>query len=336
MVEAVPETGSLVARNSFAVISAEDFVHIPFTTDLSDAGIVHLCRNMPRLGGGARITGHSMRRSIAATSAQLAFRRYLALQDLAFGASAPSDFAQHEAPNVRIGRRTWALKSFLISRQSQIEALAGNPALALQAPALVPSDRFAAEELREDDAYVFALVTAALAGPRAQVLGSRQYWIYTLASAWRRPRIWAPLGPLIVKSEAKADIWLELGGEVGSGDFHQTKVRLASRERKVVDAPFHSLSYVRVPERPAGRVGIRSAARRESQLIIPTDWQNVWLEGREILLLGWITREEFLMRARPIREGARVFQFGATKVKNLAVDVSTLKPIQRLVELSRH
>jgi len=134
----------------------------------------------------------------------------------------------------------------------------------------------------------------------------------------------------------KAALWLELGGEIGSRDFHQTRVRLTSGERKVIDAPFHSLSYVRAAERPRGRIGIRSAAQRDTQLINPTDWQNVWLEGREICLLGWITREEFSIRARQIRVGARVFQFAATKVKNLAVDVSSLKPIERLVELSRH
>jgi hypothetical protein len=277
-----------------------------------------------------------MRRSIAATSAQLALRRYLALQGLPFGVSAPSTFAQHEAPNLKIGRRTWALKSFLISSQSQVEALAENPAFALQAPALVPSDRFAAEELRGDDVFVFALVNATFANPRPDAPGSRQHWVYPLAPAWRRPRSWAPITPLILKSEAKAALWLELGGEIGSGDFHQVKVRLATGERKVIDGSFHSLSYVCAPERPAGRLGIRSVARRETQLITHKDWQNVWLEGREICLLGWITRDEFSIRARAIRAGARVFQFAATKVKNLAVDVSSLKPMQRLVQLSRH
>jgi hypothetical protein len=100
--------------------------HAP-TAELSEAGIVHMCRNLPRLGGGARITGHSMRRSIAATAAQLALRRYLSQQGLTPGVSDAPAFAQHEAPNVKIGRRTWALKSVLISNQSQIEALAGTP-----------------------------------------------------------------------------------------------------------------------------------------------------------------------------------------------------------------
>jgi hypothetical protein len=276
-----------------------------------------------------------MRRSIAATSAQLALRRYLTMQGLDFGVRIPSTFAQHEAPNVKIGRRACLLESFLISTPAQIKDLADNPTLALRAPALVPSDRFAAEESRADDAFVFALVSATVASPRADAPGGRRYWVYALPAAWRRPRSWAPIGPLIVKSEAKVALWLELGGEIGSGEFHQTRLHLDSGERKEIDTSLHSLSYIQAPERPTARIGIRSAARRESQLIASIEWQNVWLEGRDICLLGWITRDEFSLRARPIREGARVFQFATTRVKNLAVDVSSLKPICRLLEASR-
>lgn len=318
------------------MITAEDLVHLPFSADLSEAGILHLSRILPRLGGGARLTGHSMHRIIAATAAQLALRRYLVQRGVDFGVSGRSEFAPHEAPNIRIGRRTLALKSFLISSPSQIEALAQEPALALQAAALVPFDRLVSEDLRGDDVLLFALVNAAVASLRADVPGIRQYWIYTLASAWRKPRIWAPFGPLSLKSEARGSIWLELGGENGSGDFGQTKVRLASGERRVIDPGFHLLSYAHASKRPAGRIGLRSAARRLTQLIAPGDWQNVWLQGREICLLGWITRDEFSMRARPVPEGARVFQFEATKVKNLTVEASRLKPIHRLLELSPH
>jgi len=142
---------------------------------------------------------------------------------------------------------------------------------------------------------------------------------------------WAADSEVRSESRPLAGVW----GEIGSGEFHQTKVHLASGERKVIETSLHSLGYVHAPERPSARIGIRSGARRESQLIAPIEWQNVWLEGWDICLLGWITRDEFSMRARPIREGSRVFQFVTTRVKNLAVDVSSLKPIYRLLEASR-
>jgi hypothetical protein len=52
----------------------------------------------------------------------------------------------------------------------------------------------------------------------------------------------------------------------------------------------------------------------------------------DILLAGWLTREEFNRRAQPIREGARVFQYEHTRTKNLAVPVSDLKPLSQLFE----
>jgi hypothetical protein len=62
------------------------------------------------------------------------------------------------------------------------------------------------------------------------------------------------------------------------------------------------------------------------------DWGNIWVYGMEIVLAGWITREEFSRRAQPIREGARVFQYDRTRVKNLAVPISELKPLSNLFE----
>jgi len=39
-------------------------------------------------------------------------------------------------------------------KRSQVEVMDENPALLLQAPALIPSDRFAADGLRGDDVFV--------------------------------------------------------------------------------------------------------------------------------------------------------------------------------------
>jgi len=313
------------------MISADDFIHLAFTEDLSEAAVIHLCRNLSRMGGGNRITGRQMRRTIAATSVQLALRRYLVSQGVEFGVSRPSMFAPHESPNIMVGRRTMALETFLITDAAQSDALAENPGLALQAPALVPSDRLAAAQLQGDDVLLFALVNAG----STRAPENRRCWMHVMPPAWRRPGSWAPLGPLVLKSEAQGTFRLELGGEMASGEFHQVELRLAAGQRTVIDLEFHSIGYVRAAQQPAGRIGVRSAARQVSYLISPAGWENVWLDGRDICLLGWLSRCEFSMHARQVPPGARVFQFNATKVKNLAVQVSNLKPIQGLIELLR-
>lgn len=312
------------------MISADDLAHLPFTEDLSDSAIIHLCRKLSSLGTGARVTGSTMRRAIAATCAQLAWRRYLVSKSVEFSVAPSPGFAQDEAPDVMIGRRTLSLESFLISSPRQIDALAEDPELALRAPALVPSDRFAAEAMRDDDVFVFALVSARVDNSER----ARRQWMYPLPLAWRRPRAWAPLGPITVKSEGKMFPSLELGGQLSRGQFQQIELEPGTGQRQVIDGGFHSIGYVRAAERPAGRIGVRSPARGLSQVIGPAAWESVWLDGQEICILGWITRREFSVRARPVRQGARVFQFAATRMKNLGIEASSLKPIQMLIDLS--
>ena len=52
----------------------------------------------------------------------------------------------------------------------------------------------------------------------------------------------------------------------------------------------------------------------------------------DILLAGWLMREEFNQRTPPIQEGARVFQYDKTRTKNLAVPVQELRSVSDLLE----
>jgi hypothetical protein len=70
---------------------------------------------------------------------------------------------------------------------------------------------------------------------------------------------------------------------------------------------------------------------RQTHLIHPADWGNIWVYGMDILLAGYLTREEFNRRASFLREGVRVFQYGRTRTKNLAVSVCDLKPLSELL-----
>jgi hypothetical protein len=70
-------------------------------------------------------------------------------------------------------------------------------------------------------------------------------------------------------------------------------------------------------------------------LVKARDWEDIWIDGQDICVLGWVTRDEFRRRARLIPEGSSVFQFSRTRTKNLAMDVSDLRPLAALLELSR-
>ena len=323
------------------MISSSDFVHLPYTPDLTEAGIIYVRRVLPNLRSPAgRALYDTVRRAVAATAVHLALRRYLAAQGVSYSVRAPVPFSDPDRYDLDLGGRRCEIKSFLISRQRDIDALAADPDVALRAPALVPADRHAAEEVRGDDLYLFALVSGLIGGRRSgtqipSLPGDTAFWMHAMPPAWMRPQTWAPLSPLAVKSDARATMSLELSGQDGAGTELDLVVELAPAQRVEVDAPFHALSHLHAHGRPDGRVGMHAPSRGKTHLIGPDDWHDVWMDGKDICLLGWITREQFRMRARLIPEGRRVYQFSQTKTKNLAVDVASLKPVGGLLDRLR-
>ena len=85
------------------------------------------------------------------------------------------------------------------------------------------------------------------------------------------------------------------------------------------------------PRPPAGRVGVHSPRLGETLLIQPGEWGNIWVYGLEILLAGWLSRQEFSDRASFVAPGSRVFQYDRTRAKNLAVPISSLHPMMELL-----
>jgi DNA-directed RNA polymerase subunit beta' len=85
-------------------------------------------------------------------------------------------------------------------------------------------------------------------------------------------------------------------------------------------------------DQKGNRLGIKSPVMGEPYLIDPFGWGNIWVYGREIILTGYLPRDEFRRRSSLIQPGSRVFQYARTRTKNLAVPVADLKPLGRLFE----
>jgi hypothetical protein len=156
-----------------------------------------------------------------------------------------------------------------------------------------------------------------------------------MPEAWNRPREWNPLGRLVLKSESETPQTLEIGGQDEGREMRSYTVELPPRTRVEIQNGFFSVSYVHIHSNPNARIGIRSATRKESYLIGLQDWGNIWIYGTDILLAGYLTRDEFSRRASFIQAGSRVLQFHPTQVKNLAVPVSELKPLSELFEKAK-
>lgn len=323
------------------MLAPSDLLRLPYTPDLSEAGIAYACRSLAhtydRMGGQPV---DRLRRIVAGVAVELAFRRYLGEAAVPFDVLGATPFTDPDHYDVSLGGHRCDLKSYHISRRDQIRLLRRDPGLALQAPALVPLDQFGAEGHRPDDLYLFAFLLGLTAASREDVeqalaAGQPVHLIHPLPDAWARPPDWLPLEGLVLKSECEAPLAVEIGGQEAGREFVTARLELPPRTRLAVETAFHSLAYVHAAERPAARLGLHSPRRGEAYIIPPHEWGNIWVYGMEVLLAGWLTHEEFRRKATVLNAGAHTFQYNRTRVKNLSVPMTELNPLGELFEKVR-
>jgi hypothetical protein len=314
------------------MINTSDLLHLPYTADLTEGGIAYALRSLPylynRIGGSAY---DSLRRRVANAAVQLAFRRYLSEQEIPFEVKGAAPFIEHERYDVLLAGRRCDIQTFLISQRGQIEEMRHAPQVLLKAPALVASDQHAGDGHSPYDLYLFAFVAAEVT-PSAKL---PHYMIHVMPEAWNRPRQWNPLGTLVLKSESEEIQTLEIGGQDQGRVMRSFLIELPPQMRLEIQNGFFSLSYVHSQGSPNARIGIRCSSFKETYLIGAQDWGNLWIDGMDIWLAGYMTRDEFSRRASFVPAGSHLFPYGSLHVKNLSVSVSELKPLAELFERAK-
>ena len=320
------------------MITASDILHLTYIPDLTEGGIAYALRSLPYLYNRVRGSSYdALRRAVAGAAVQLAFRRYLSEQNIPFEVKGAVPFTEHDRYDVSLGGRRCDIQSFLVSHRDRIAEIRSNPQILLKAPALVASDLHAGDGHSQFDLYLFAFLSgliAASANELQKAIEAKQphYLVHVMADTWNRPMQWIPLGRLVLKSESEETQTIEIGGQDKGRETQSYILELPPRSRVEIQNGFFSLSYVHAQSHPYARIGIYSPVRKETYLIGAQDWGNIWLYGIDVLLAGYITRDEFSRRAGFIQTGSRVFQHDVTHVKNLAVPVSDLKPLAELFE----
>lgn len=318
------------------MISASDFLHLSYTRDLTEGGIAYALGSLPYSLQHARSSTYDrLRRVVAEAAVEIAFRRYLSEQDIPFEIKGALPFTGHERYEVTLGGRRCEIKSFFIRHRQQISQIQSDPTLLLRAPALVASDQHAAEGHSPRDLYLFAFLTGRVTESGAdlqKVIEANQphYLVHVMPEVWNRASTWNPLGRLVLKSESEESQVIEIGGQVEGRGMCSYTVELPPRTRVEIANEFFSLSCIHTKSIVPVRIGLHSPLRRETHIIEASDWHNLWVYGPEVLLAGYITREEFRRRASFIPTGSRAFQYHHTQVKNLAVPVCDLRPLSEL------
>ncbi len=318
--------------------SPTDFLRLPYTPDLTEAGIAYALRSLAySYEREGRSPYGRLRRLVANVAVELAFRRHLSQEQIPFDVKASTPFTDRERFDVVLNGHRCDIKSFLISHREQIRSIRQNPAVLMDAPALVPSDSHAGDGHAYDDIYLFAFMNGLVAASQADLqkaLAKNQphYLAHVMPMAWRKPNYWKPLGKMTLKSESAEELIVEVSGQDEAREMKRAVVSLPPGVKVTVDESFYSVTSLHVRRAPEARVGIHCAAVNESHVIPPYEWANLWVYGMDVFMVGYATYEEMGQRATLLQPNSRTFQYERTHVKNLAMPVAKLKPMKKLLD----
>ncbi|MCB0100561.1 MAG: hypothetical protein H6635_17215 [Anaerolineales bacterium] len=317
------------------MISSADFIHLPYTSDLTEGGIALALRSLAHTyeREGKSPYGR-LRRLVASTAVEVAFRRYLSQENIPFEVKASTPFTDRERFDVVLKGHRCDIKSFLISHREQILNIRKSPNTLLEAQALVPSDSHAGDGHSYDDNYLFAFVNGLVALSQTdmqKVLAKRQphYLMHVLPMNWRRPNYWKPLGSVIVESASDEELLLEVYGQDEGREVKRAVISISPHGRASIPESFYAITALHVRRVPDAKVTIQLESG-ESHTIPPYEWANIWVYGMDIFLTGYASYEEMSQRATLLPPGARTFQYEHTHVKNLSLPVAKLKPLKKL------
>jgi hypothetical protein len=321
------------------MLSPSDLLRLPYTPDLTEGGIAYALRSLTYAFNRAGSPPYDrLRRTVANVAVELAFRRHLSRQNIPFEVKAATPFTDRERYDVSLGGRRCDIKSYLISRRGQIAELRRDPAVLLNAPALVPSDQHAGDGHLRSDIYIFGFLPGLIAASQSDLKKAVEkkqphYLLHAMPDEWRKPIHWNPLGALTLKSDSEEELLIEISGQDEARELKRKVLSLPPKVKVALDESFYSITALHVRRAPDARVGIHCEAIREALVISPLEWGNIWVYGLEIYLAGYISHEEFSQRADTLLPNSKVFQYDHTRVKNLSLPVSRLKPMQNLFEL---
>ncbi|MFN8412187.1 MAG: hypothetical protein U0Z26_07350 [Anaerolineales bacterium] len=319
------------------MLSSSHLIRLPYTSDLTEGGIAYALRSLTytydRAGGSPY---DKLRRLVANTAVELAFRRYLSQQGIPFEVQTAMPFTDSERYDVSIDGRRCDVKSYFISYREQALEMRRTPEILLKVPALVPSDQHAREGHRRDDLYLFAFLGGLIAASqddlkKAMSANQPHYLAYVMPEEWRKPLNWNPLDTLTLKSDSEEELLVEVNGQDAGREGIRRVVSLPPKTKVSLTDSFYSITALHVRRVPEARIGLRCENIKEALVVSPLGWGNLWIYGMDIFLAGYLSYEEFGQRAKPLLPNSRTFQYEHTKVKNLALPVSSLKPLQDLL-----
>jgi hypothetical protein len=318
------------------MLTAADLIRIPFTAELTQAGTAYLCRSLPEESRAeVSLTTEEMNRIVCRTAAELALRRLMDEQKVAYKLVTTTPFSQPENQDVLLGGRRCEVICTPVHQRERILQLQREPEKILSAPVLIPLHQINHDKYTSEDILIFAILTGLVAQgtqeiQKALTAGHPVDLLAVLPPPWRNSFHWKSLGSLSLKSEASEAVRIELGGLAKNRKSIREELVLQPLTRTQVQGDYYSLTYLRLKQMVEGRIGIHSTALHQTHILGPHEWLNIWVYGMSVILCGYISLGEYRRKANSLPPESQIFYHSRLRMPQLWLPVSELNPISSL------
>jgi hypothetical protein len=271
----------------------------------------------------------AMRMRVANDIVSLALRRYLADQAIPHQLSAPITFTESDRLDLTIGGRRCIPVAQLVCGEVVDEDWVYLP------------DQRGAGLYRDVDLYLFFRLKGEVTRSRDETdevifAGDPACLVHQMPDLWASPDHWDGLDQLAVKTDASDTVKLTLHGLDQQRAYTRFHLETLPRRRMVIESGLYTLGAVCAKSYPTGPVGLFSPTLEDLHLIHPYAWGNIWVYGREIEALGYITKAAFDQGAEKI-SGTEMVSANPClgEIDYLCLPLSALTPLADLFRRAR-
>ena len=153
------------------------------------------------------------------------------------------------------------------------------------------------------------------------------------SSSWAFPARWDSLGTILIESNQETTLQIELGGSNIHRHFQTERICLKPHTQMDLKQNFYTLRYIHTPNLPDDTVRVYSSTLKETYLVEPYSWKNLWIYGLDIIIGGYVTRMGYQENAKRIPKSGRNIHSAYTSREYCSLPLKNFHPIKNTGKL---
>ena len=278
-----------------------------------------------------------LRHEAARAAAELAFRRFLEAEGVSYKVTVETLQADSGWGTSLLGGRRCELEVILAETRVGGNSIRKDAGVIKHSQVSAKRHTQMAAGQEGSDLLVFALAYVGMKRSREESVraidaGKPVQMAALLPDKWMHPTDWGPIGEIKLGNDSEAAILLEMVGCDKGRQVLVEEMNLAGKGLALLEGEFFSLGSLYSREAAEKPISIQLGKKSRTFSIGSHQWGNVWVYGREVVVLGYLPRNEYQRRAK-VRLGAR--RLNGSDISSRGVRVRELRPIDDLLARSR-